>query len=172
MAERVLMRDFLAGTLAATRELLPDELRDFQQRLRGPLAQAYYDDPSQHFEVWLRRAAGRVELGLHFESRDRAANERMLEWFSDELGWIKAQLGEGTEAERWDRGWARIHQTLPLPEYSSAPLPRTAQRLRSVAAGVRAPTSHAIIELQHDLARRLARMIELLEPLRRDAARS
>jgi hypothetical protein len=145
VAQRVRARDFLAGTLAAARSLLPGELRDFQERYRGPLAQAYYDDPDQHFEVWLRRSAGRVELGLHFESRDRASNNRMLERFADELAWIKAELGERTEAEPWDRGWTRVHQTLPLPEPLSS-------------------------EIQGDLARRLARMIELLEPLRRDAA--
>jgi hypothetical protein len=140
----VLVRDFLAGTLEATRALLPDELRDFEERYQGALAKAYYGDPSQHYEVWLRRAAGRVELGLHFESRDRAANARMLEWFADELGWIKAELGERTEAEPWDRGWTRVHQTLPIPEPLSA-------------------------GFQAELAARLARMIELLEPLRRDA---
>jgi hypothetical protein len=145
MSERILVRDFLASTLASARELLPDELRDFQERVHGSLAKVYYDDPSQHFEVWIRRAAGRVELGLHFESRDRATNARMLEWFADELGWIKAELGDRTEAEPWDRGWTRVHQTLPLPAALSA-------------------------ELGGELARRLARMIELLEPLRRDAS--
>jgi hypothetical protein len=147
VAERVRVRDFLAETLEAARSLLPEELRDFQGRLHGSLAKAYYDDPDQHFEVWLRRSAGRVELGLHFESRDRASNNRMLEWFADELGWIKAELGEHVEAEPWDRGWTRVHQTLALPE------PLTS-------------------ELRDDLASRLARMIELLEPLRRDAVES
>ena len=130
MAERVRVRDFLAGTLEAARALLPEELRDFQGRYRGALAQAYYDDPNQHFEA-----------------RDRAANSRMLEWFADELGWIKAELGEHVEAEPWDRGWTRVHQTLPLAEPLSG-------------------------EIRDDLAHRLARMIELLEPLRRDAAES
>jgi len=147
VAERVRVRDFLAGTLEAARALLPEELRDFERRVQGPLAQAYYDDPNQHFEVWLRRSAGRVELGLHFEARDRAANSRMLEWFADELGWIKAELGEHVEAEPWDRGWTRVHQTLALPEPLSS-------------------------DLQVELASRLARMIELLEALRREAAGS
>src|SRR5436305_3439679 len=144
MVERIRVRDFLAATLEAARSLLPAELRDFQERYRGPLAQAYYDDPDQHFEVWLRRSAGRLELGLHFEARDRAANGRMLEWFAVELGWIKAELGEHVEAEPWDRGWTRVHQTLALAEPLSS-------------------------EVRDDFAHRLARMIELLEPLRRDA---
>ena len=143
--ERVSVRQFLAGTLETTRELLPEELRDFQERLHGSLAKAYYEDPDQHFEVWLRRQAHLVEVGLHFESRDREANSRMLEWFAEELGWIKAELGERTEVEPWDRGWTRVHQTLLLPDQLSPPL-------------------------QDELARQLARMIELLEPLRREAA--
>lgn len=137
-------RDFLADVLDAVRALLPPELRAFEARFQGSLAKAYYDDPAQHFEVWLRRKAGRVELGLHFESHDRSDNARMLAWFGDELGWIKAELGERVEAEPWDRGWTRVHQTLPLAEPLST-------------------------DLCGDLASRLARMIELLEPLRREA---
>jgi hypothetical protein len=144
---QVRVRDFLAGTLAATRPLLPEELRDFQERFQGSLAKAYYEDSSQHYEIWLRRPAGRVELGLHFESRDADANTRMLEWFAEALGLIKAELGEQTEAERWDRGWTRVHRTLPLPD-----------RLSS--------------QFADELAQRLASFIELLEPLRRDALSS
>jgi hypothetical protein len=138
------VRDFLAEVLERARPLLPEELAGFEAKYLGSLAKAYYGDPSQHYEVWLRRAAGRVELGLHFESRDRTVNARLLEWFGDELGWIKAELGERIEAEPWDRGWTRVHQTLPLGEELDA-------------------------RLRDDLAWRLARMIELLEPLRRDA---
>src|SRR4051794_19356821 len=96
------VRELLSDTLAAARALLPEELRNFEARYRGSLAKAYYTDPSQHFEIWLRRAAGRLELGLHFESRDPDLNARMLEWFGDEIGWIKAELGERVEAEPWD----------------------------------------------------------------------
>jgi hypothetical protein len=141
---QIRVRDFLGETLRNARPLLPEELRDFHERFHGSLAKAYYDDASQHYELWFRRAAGRVELGLHFESRDAAANARMLDWFAEALGLIKAELGERTEAERWDRGWTRVHQTLSLPERLSP-------------------------EFADELAQRLARFIELLEPLRRDA---
>ena len=138
--------DFLYGIAEATKVLLPAELRNFQQRVRGPLIKLHYGDRHQHFEVCLRRSAGLVELGLHFESRDRARNAQLLDWFADELIWIKAELGEQTEAEPWDRGWTRIHRTVPL---------------ESLDAG-----------FQHHLAEQLAQAIQLLEPLRREAAES
>jgi hypothetical protein len=84
-----------------------------------------------------------VELGLHFESRDRDRNARLLEWFAEEMVWIKAALDERTEAEPWDRGWTRVHRVLPV-----APLDERFQR---------------------ELAEQLSRMIEILEPLRREA---
>jgi hypothetical protein len=147
VAERVLVRDFLRTVVEAMRPLLPPELLDFQERYLGSLAQVYYDEPTQHFEVWLRRADHKVELGLHFESRDRAVNARMLERFADEIIWIKAELGERTEAEPWDRGWSRVHQVVPMADGLTP-------------------------ELRDSLAERLARFIELLEPFRREAARS
>ena len=141
---RIKVRDFLDGLARTTRELLPPELRGFEHRLQGSLVKLDYGDRSQHYEVWVRRSAGLVELGLHFESRDRERNARLLDWFADEIGIIKAQLGERVEAEVWDRGWTRVHQVIPLETLDEP--------------------------FQRRLADHLARAIELLEPLRRDAA--
>ena len=134
---------FLDGVAKTTRTLLPAELRDFQHRLRGPLVKLHYEDRSQHYEIWLRRSASLVELGLHFESSDRGRNARMLDWFSEELALIKGVLGERTEAEPWDRGWTRVHRVLALEPLDLA--------------------------FQQRLAEQLAQTIELLEPLRREA---
>ncbi len=146
MADTLRVHDFLDGLAEATRALLPDELRDFDHRLQGALLKLHYGDPTQHYEVWLRRSAGLVELGLHFESRDRDRNARLLEWFAEEIVWIKAALDERTEAEPWDRGWTRVHRVLPLRSLDEP--------------------------FQRNLAEQLARTIELLEPLRREAAES
>ena len=137
------VREFLDGAAELARPLLPPELRDFQHRLQGSLVKLYYDDPGQHYEVWLRRSAGLVELGLHFETREPRRNAELLEWFVDELPLIKAALGEQTEAEPWDRGWARIHRVMSLEPLEP--------------------------EFQQRLADHLAETIEVLEPLRREA---
>lgn len=113
--------DFLQELIVATRAHLPRRLRDFQWRQQWALAKVFYDDPAVHFEAWLHRARGRVELGLHFETRDPARNARMLAYVAEEMVFLKAALGDGLEAEPWDRGWARVYLTLPLeplrPDY-------------------------------------------------------
>ena len=52
---------------------------------------------------------------------------------------IKAQLGKGVELERWDRGWSRIFESIPL-------LPFDETFLENVSTS-------------------LAKMISLLQPL-------
>ncbi len=112
-------------------------------RQQWSLAKLWYDDPALHFEVWLHRARARVEVGLHFETRDAARNRRMLDAIAEELLFIKAALSDGVEAEPWDKGWTRVYHTLPLE-----PL---------------------LPDFQARLAEHFALFVETLEPLRRDA---
>ena len=135
--------EFLRGLLDATRARLPAELQPFRARQQPALVKAFYGDPAIHFEVWLHRARGRVEVGLHFETRDAARNARMLEYVADELVFLKAALGEGLEAEPWDKGWTRLYQVLPLEPLLS--------------------------DFRARLAEHFARFIETLEPVRQAA---
>jgi hypothetical protein len=123
----------------ALRLKLPPPLRGFRWQARSYLVQIYYNQPEIHFEVWSIRRLGRLEMGLHFESRDRAFNERMFLFFDRHIMEIKAQLGKGVELERWDRGWTRIFESTPLPPFDE-------RSLEAVSA-------------------RLAKMISLLQPL-------
>jgi hypothetical protein len=136
--------EFLQGLLADVQALLPPELRGCQARQQWALAKLFYDDPAVHYEAWLHRARARIELGLHFETRDAARNARMLEYVAEELLFLKASLGDGLEAEPWDKGWTRVYLTLPLepllPDYRGR------------------------------VAARFAELIETLEPLRQGAA--
>jgi len=135
--------DFLRGVLEATRAALPAELRGLESRQQGALIKLFADDPHVHFELWLHRARARVELGLHFETRDARRNQRLLDYVADELPFLKEALGEGIEAEPWDRGWTRIYLTHPLDRLGPAEQAR--------------------------LASRFASLIETLEPIRREA---
>ena len=136
-------RAFLTGMLEQSRVLLPEELRDFHWRHQGSLVKVFYDDPALHFETWLHRRTAKVELGLHFESRDRQINAQLLDYFTDEMPFLKSALSERIEAETWDRGWTRVYHTVPF---------------ESLLEG-----------FQRALAGLFASTIELLEPMRRDA---
>jgi len=98
--------EFLLGLLELARAQLPEALRACQTRQQWSLAKLWYDDPLVHYAVWPHRARGRVEVGLHFETRDSRRNAALLECVADELAFLKATLGDGLEAEPWDKGWA------------------------------------------------------------------
>jgi len=103
----------------------------------------FADDPEIHFELWLHRGRERAELGLHFETRDPPRNQRLLEYVADDLPFLKTVLGNGLEAEPWDKGWTRVYLTVPLTRLDSG--------------------------AQADLAVAFCELIETLDPFRREA---
>ncbi len=109
--------DFMKAIPGATREHLPSALHDFRWRARSWLVQVYYGHPRLHYEVWSMSRRDLLELGLHFEHRDRSLNARLLSHFDAHAVAIKAQLGEQVEVEPWDKGWAKVYQTLPLQPF-------------------------------------------------------
>lgn len=135
--------DFLRGLLEATCTRLPTELRALQARQEGSLVKLFADDPEIHFELWLHRGRERAELGLHFETPDPPRNQRLLEYVADDLPFLKTVLGNGLEAEPWDKGWTRVYLTLPLTRLDSS--------------------------AQTDLALAFCELIETLDPFRREA---
>ena len=115
---------------AALKPHLPDELQKFRSSIRSWLAQFYYADPALHYEVWnLGETRGLLEIGLHFESKDRATNERYLAGFERHMFEIKAELGEGWEAEPWDKGWTKVYTTIERESFSEDYLERVAEQL-------------------------------------------
>jgi hypothetical protein len=93
------------------------------------------------------RLGDRLELGLHFESKNPAENRTLLAGFDARLVEIKASLGDGASAELWDRGWAKVYETAPLEPYSARYLETIADRM---AALVR--VLHPIYQaVQHDI---------------------
>ena len=128
---------------AAVRSRLVKRLRQFKTAGRAWLMQFYYDDPRIHYEVWnLGERRGRLEIGLHFESREDDVNARLLDGMLGHLFEIKAELGPSFEAEPWDKGWTKVYETIPLERFS-------AEYVERVAA-------------------RVAQVIGVLEPIRRD----
>jgi hypothetical protein len=117
----------------ATRAKLPKNLQGFKVATRSWLVQIYYTDPLLHYEVvTLGVKRGQLELGLHFESRNATINTRLLEGMARYLIEIKAELGDGFEAEMWDRGWTKVYETIPMETFDEAYIDRVATRLAQV----------------------------------------
>jgi len=117
----------------ATQAKLPKALQNFKVATRSWLVQLYYTDPHVHYEVvTLGIKRGQLEIGLHFESRNSATNEQLLDGFMQHLFEIKAELGDGFEAEMWDRGWTKVYETIPMETFDDAYVVRVAARLAQV----------------------------------------
>jgi len=125
--------DFMRAVPAATRAKLPQNLQNFKVAVRSWLVQLYYADPQLHYEVvTLGERRGVLEIGLHFESRNPAVNARLLDSMTRHLIEIKAELGNGFEAEMWDHGWTKVYETIPLETFNEAYVDRVADRLGQV----------------------------------------
>jgi hypothetical protein len=127
---RLSSSQFMRQLPGATRAQLPPHLRQFRAFTRSWLCQLYYRDARLHYEVWnMGERRGVLELGLHFESRDRDTNARLLEGFSRRMVEVKATLGSQWEAEPWDKGWTKVYETLPYEPFSDELLAAVAKRL-------------------------------------------
>jgi hypothetical protein len=134
-------REFLEHIPELLRSQLPPELRDF--RVLGPMANLtkfHYGDPRIHYEVWIQRRIGMVEIGLHFEG-DAAANRKHLEEVCQRID-LRAAVGPEVEAEQWTESWTRIHESLPLEpleeDYIFEVAWRTARLMKALEPIVRA----------------------------------
>ena len=105
---------FFAGVRKELRAGLPQPLRRFELgRGHSRLLKIHYTRPEIHFEAWHHTGDARLEVGLHFEG-PAAFNERAFAYFRGRMVEVKAQLPRA-ELEPWDRGWARLYETIPAP---------------------------------------------------------
>jgi hypothetical protein len=132
------VRDFMPLLLERVTEQLPPELRGFRSGIRSVWLQLHYWTPKVHFEVWLARKTGRIEIGLHFEG-EREFSYRWAELMATRMPEVMARLGPEVELEEWTPSWTRIHQTVPYD-----------------------PLTEPLAE---EIARRLAEMISVLQPI-------
>ena len=138
--------EFLLRVRELAEAQLPADAPRLQERLRPSLIQLYRDDPRLHYEVWIQRKTGRIEVGLHFEG-ERETNYRWAEALGRHALELRARLGHGVELEEWTRSWTRLHRTLPLRKLDD--------------------------ELAQEVAEDLARLIQVMEPiLAEEAART
>ena len=138
--------EFLRGVLDGVRARLSVELQGLRARQQWSLIKFFDEEPSIHFELWLHANRRTAELGLHFETRNSEHNQRLLEYMADDLPFLKEIVGQGLEAEPWDKGWTRLY------------------------------ISHRLDRLNRDeqdrMAAAFARFIETLEPIRYEAVKA
>ena len=104
--------DFFAELRKGVKARLPADMRDLRtSRGRGRLMKLHFGEPAFHYEAWHHSGAGRLEVGLHFES-SRADNDAAFDFFRTRMVEVKASLPRA-ELEPWDRGWSRLYETLP-----------------------------------------------------------
>jgi hypothetical protein len=126
--------DFMAALPEAVQRNLNGEIRLKRGRLWPWGVQLYVHDARHHYEVARvpPRMGDRLELGLHFESKNPADNRALLAGFDAHLFEIKDALGDHMAAELWDRGWTKVYETVPLEPYSGAYLHSIAVRMAEI----------------------------------------
>lgn len=122
------VRDFMSLVLERATALLPPELRRFNARIHFVRLQIHFWTPKVHYEVWLTRKTGRIEIGLHFEG-ERQFSYRWAEVMATRMPEIQARLGPQVELEEWTPSWTRIHQTIPYDPLSEPLADEVAGRL-------------------------------------------
>lgn len=131
----------------ATKEHLKGDLKQFRVLTMPWLCQLYYDDKLIHYEVVKlppRFGDNRLEIGLHFESRDRDHNTALLEGFERYMLEVRDVLGDEWWAEPWDRGWTKIYTTHSFQTMDEDLLDEVARQL-ATAITVLQPIYHLVL---------------------------
>jgi hypothetical protein len=108
----VTIRAFLQLVYDALPACLPEKLRKHQWRIRWSLLQVYFESSDVHYEVWVQKKTGRIEIGLHFESADPDSNYRWAAALAPRMLEVQSKLGPGVELEEWTRSWTRLHESI------------------------------------------------------------
>ncbi|MEP7199306.1 MAG: hypothetical protein ABI874_05765 [Chloroflexota bacterium] len=126
--------EFFRALPAQLRPRLPAPWRRFDTRLRNWMLQVYYDEYNVHYEASAFPKLNVFEVGLHFERRGKELNDALMQHVGTYVIEIKAELGTQIEFERWDKGWSKIYETLPLAPYDDTYLARVAERMAKLIA--------------------------------------
>ncbi len=132
------IQQFQVSLVDQTRKQLPRKLRQFDARSFFSLVKLSYGNPRLHYEVWVRGQERLVEVGLHLEA-DKATNDALRAYFASRAIEIHAELGPRVEVEQWTNSWSRVHEVVPYTTLDA--------------------------ELVDHLAKKLARMISVLQPM-------
>jgi hypothetical protein len=132
------IQEFQIALVNQTRKHLPRRLKNFEPRSFFTIVKLSYANPRIHYEVWVRGQEHLVEVGLHFEA-DKETNDALREHFDARAFEIRAALGTRVEVEQWTNSWSRVHEVMPYTKLNA--------------------------ELVESVAKKLAKMITVLQPM-------
>ena len=141
------IRNFLQEVHEALSSRLPRSLRKYHWQEQPSILRVYYDNPDVYYQLRVRHKARSLEVGLHFEG-PREEHAAWAEALTAHAQAIQAQLGPDVVLEESSRKSTRLHESLPLGGNPKEPISRALTSDRAV-----------------DAAERLARFVEVLEPL-------
>jgi hypothetical protein len=125
---------FFQALPAQLRPHLPADLRRFQHRTRAWMLQTYYDDFAVHYEASAYSRLQAFEIALHFERKGHELNGALMRHCLHYAFELKHMFGAQIEFERWDKGWSKIYEMLPLASYTEEYLARVAERMAKLMA--------------------------------------
>ena len=121
-------QQFVSQVARRVEQGLADAARPARVSRRFSMVQVAYGQPRVHYEAWIQRGRGQVELGLHFEG-SAELNGRLLQAFAAEMLAIHAELGPDFELEQWTQSWGRIHSYLRFERVDEGLVERVGERL-------------------------------------------
>jgi hypothetical protein len=130
------IREFLALVHQGMLARLGDGLDGMDSRQRFGYLQYYRGSPAVHYEVWVQRKTGRLEIGLHFEGPDREANYAAAEALAARADDVAAAIGPEYELEEWTRDWTRLHCSIAAPSLTSELAEDAADRTLALIQGM------------------------------------
>lgn len=137
--------DFMKGLAKLLPSILAPPYQHYHLGETRWFFQVYYgQERTIHYEVSrpTARSGRMLEIGLHFETRNPALNQRLLEAFFPYILEIRAALGDQVVAETWDRGWAKIYEASLSEALTIDQQTATAERLAQFIAIVQPIYQH------------------------------
>lgn len=143
--------DFMKGIEPLLREYVPKKWQKFRLGETRWFFQVYFDGRERRIHYEVSRPSARqgrmLEIGLHFESRNKQLNRQLLEAIRRYILEIREQLGDQVVAEQWDRGWTKVYEAYPSPALTDEAQDFAAQRLAQFIATVQPIYKHIRGEL-------------------------
>ncbi|HEY7035322.1 MAG TPA: hypothetical protein VH482_28545 [Thermomicrobiales bacterium] len=124
-------RAFFDRVVTGVRRDVAPELNGFRANAYGHLLKIHYDNERVHFEVWPDSHRGRIEIGLHFEDGP-VSTAAYLRYFDARIVELKHLLGTEVELERWTVSWGHFYYLVPLAPFDLAKANRVAKLLASL----------------------------------------
>ncbi len=129
------VRDFLALVHEGVIARLGAGLDGLEMRQRFSYVQYFRGTSDVHYEVWVQRKTGRLEIGLHFEG-ERDANYAAAELLALRASDVQARVGPEYELEEWTRSWTRIHRTFEAQTLTPELADKAAERAVALIRGM------------------------------------